>query len=219
MKFKVNLNWHICKPNRFRMLFDYKTKPKKEKDFNIEGKYHRSFYQCDLCNHICAYHGFKTNNLYDEDYLNLTYKDMSGISKRFNQIISLPISKSDNKNRAQRVDKFLGKKFNILDVGCGTGVFLYEMKKKGHNVKGLDLDKRYANFLLGKKIKVFVKELNKITTKKKFNLITFNKVLEHIQDPLQQLKDFQRTGHTLCKKPGKKLMFHNAVRYFQNLLH
>jgi 2-polyprenyl-3-methyl-5-hydroxy-6-metoxy-1,4-benzoquinol methylase len=188
MKFKVNLNWHICKPNKFRMLFDYKTKPKKEKNFNIKGKYNRSFYQCDLCNHICAYHDFKTNNLYDEDYLNLTYKDVRGISKRFEQIINLPILKSDNKNRAKRIDKFLGKKSSILDIGCGTGVFLHEMKIKGHSVNGLDLDERYANFLSGKKIKVFAKELKKIKIKKRFNLITFNKVLEHIQDPLQQLK-------------------------------
>jgi SAM-dependent methyltransferase len=189
MKFKTNLKWHACKPNNFRILFDYKKKPIAEKKYNITGKYHRSFYECCLCKHICAYHGFKTNNLYKKDYLNLTYKNVSGISKRFHEIVNLPISKSDNKNRALRVGNFIKKKnLNLLDIGCGTGVFLHEMKKKGHKVYGLDSDKRYAKFLSEKKIKVFSKELKKIKIKKKFDLITFNKVLEHIEDPLSQLK-------------------------------
>ena len=85
--------------------------------------------------------------------MDLTYKDSKGLSNRFNKIINLTIKKSDNKNRAIRIDKFLNrKKASLLDVGSGTGVFLYEMKK-GYKAKGLDLDKRYANFLKKKKLK------------------------------------------------------------------
>jgi len=193
MKFKVNLTWHKCNSNKFRLIFDFKRKPKVEKKYNIVGKYYRSFYECNLCGHICALHKFKTNNIYTKEYLDLTYENTEGISRRFKQIINLPIKKSDNKNRAIRVQNFLkNKKANLLDVGSGTGVFLHEMKKKGHKVYGLDLDQRYSNFLAEKKIKVFVKELKKIKIKKKFDIITFNKVLEHVKNPVEQLKSSKK---------------------------
>jgi len=198
IKFKVKDNWHSCKIKNFRKFFEYKTKPITEKNYNIKGKYRRSFYECPSCNHFFAFHNFKTGNLYDKDYLNLTYKNEKGISKRFNQIVNLPINKSDNKNRALRVNSFIKKGSSILDVGCGTGVFLYEIKKKGHEVIGLDLDERYKNFLKKKNIKVIAKKLSKFSTKKRFDFISFNKVLEHVSDPLQSLKESKR----LLKQDG-----------------
>ena len=62
-------------------------------------------------------------------------------------------AKSDNKNRVKRVNSYFNNKnkLSVLDVGSGMGIFLYEMKKKGLNVEGLDLDKRYAIFLKKKK--------------------------------------------------------------------
>ena len=198
MNFKVKNNWHSCKTKNFKKFFEYKKKPKAEKNYNIKGKYHRSFYECPSCNHFFAFHNFKTNNLYEKDYLNLTYKNEKGISKRFNQIINLPINKSDNKNRALRVNNFIRKRSKILDIGCGTGVFLHEIKKKGHEVIGLDLDVRYKNFLKKKNIKVITKKLSKFRTKKRFDFISFNKVLEHVSDPLQSLKESKR----LLKQDG-----------------
>ncbi len=198
MKFKVKDNWHSCKIKNFKKVFEYKKKPTAEKNFKIKGEYRRSFYECPSCNHFFAFHNFKTANLYNKDYLDLTYKDEKGISERFNQISKLPIKKSDNKNRALRVNSFIKKRSNILDVGCGTGVFLYEIKKKGHKVIGFDIDERYKNFLKKKKINVITKNLNKLRNKKKFDLISFNKVLEHVPDPLKNLKESKR----LLKRDG-----------------
>ena len=199
MKFTAKDNWHYCKKNKFKILFNYKKKPNNEKNFHINGNYYRAFYQCNLCNHVMALHRFKINDIYKKDYLNLTYKDETGVEKRFKYITNLSLKKSDNKNRALRIYKFFKKKkISLLDVGCGTGVFLYEMKKLGHNVCGLELDERYANFLKQKKIKVFTKKLKKFKTSKKFDLLTFNKVLEHVNDPLQMLKNCKR----LLKQKG-----------------
>ena len=72
------------------------------------------------------------------------------------------------------------------------------MKKLNHNICGLELDKRYANFLKQKKINVFTKELATFKTNKKFDLVTFNKVLEHVYDPLEMLKNSKR----LLKQKG-----------------
>lgn len=198
MKFKVKLNWHKCRKNKLKKIFVLKKKPTNEKNYKIFGKYYRCFYKCNKCDHMFAYHGFKISNIYNKTYLDLTYKDKKGLSKRFNQIINLPKQKSDNKNRVFRINKFFKNKLNILDIGSGTGVFLHEMKKKGHNVIGLDLDERYRKFLLKKKIKIYNSNLNKFKTKKKFDLITFNKVLEHVKDPLGMLKKSKK----LLKKKG-----------------
>lgn len=185
-----NLDWHNCGNKNFKLLFNYKKKPKAEKKYYIIGKYNRHFYQCKICNHIYGKHFFRVKNIYQKSYLDLTYKDIKGIAKRFNQITNLPIKKSDNKNRANRVYSFLiKKKNNLLDIGSGTGVFLHEMKKKGLNVEGLDLDKRYSLFLKKKNIKINVGEIGKLKIKKKFDLITLNKVLEHVENPVNFLKN------------------------------
>ncbi len=190
MNKKNNIDWHACGNKNFKLLFNYNKRPKAEKNFDIIGKYNRQFYQCKICDHIYAKHFFKIKNIYKKSYLDLTYKNTEGISKRFEQITNLPIKKSDNKNRALRIYDFLKKKkTNLLDIGSGIGVFLYEMKKKGLDVQGLDLYKRYALFLKKKGIKINVSEVSKLKIKKKFNLITLNKVLEHVENPIQFLKN------------------------------
>lgn len=167
-------------------IFSYKKKPSYEKKFDIKGKYHRNFYQCDVCHHMYASHKFNIEHLYSKQYLEQTYKDEKGINNRFNQIINLPFKKSDNKNRVKRINKFINNKnLNLLDVGSGTGVFLYEMRRKNWNVVGLEMDKRYANFCQKyHKIKVYCKKITKFKPAKKFNLISFNKVLEHVKNPI-----------------------------------
>ena len=185
-----NLEWHKCGNKHFNLLFIYNKKPDLEKKYYIIGKYNRHFYQCKICDHIYAKHFFKIKNIYKKSYLDLTYENINGVAEKFKQIINLPLKKSDNKNRARRVYNFLKKKNNdLLDIGSGIGVFLYEMKKKGLNVEGLDLDKRYALFLEKKKIKINVGEIKELKIKKKFDLITFNKVLEHVEDPVNFLKN------------------------------
>lgn len=208
MKSEANLNWHICGVKQ-KVLFRYNKKPSAEKNYNIMGKYNRVFYQCEACDHIWAKHYFKIKNIYNKTYLDLTYKDTKGVSNRFNKIINLTINKSDNKNRAIRIDKFLNrKKANLLDVGSGIGVFLYEMKKKGYKAKGLDLDKRYANFLKKKEIKVFVSKIENLNIKEKFDLITFNKVLEHVKNPSKFLKNslkfLKKSGLIYIEVPDSK---------------
>ena len=186
---KKELTCFKCVKSNFKILFDYKNRPKSEKKYKIIGKYRRQFYQCKKCNHISAKHFFKFKDIYLGDYFDNTYKNLDNLSYRFNTITNLPIKKSDNKNRANRIYKFLNKKkINLLDVGSGTGVFLYEKKKKGINVEGIDLEKRYALFLKTKKIKAHTCKLKNLKTKKKYDVITINKVLEHLENPQDMLK-------------------------------
>ena len=187
MKFEVNSSWHNCKNSNYNLIFSYFSKPKNEKKFDIRGKYKRFFYECLKCKHIFASHHFKLSNIYNQDYLDLTYKNIKGVSYRFNEIINLPFSHSDNKKRAKRIHNFLKKRSNLLDIGSGIGVFLYEMKKKGHNVLGQEMDKRYSVFLKKKNLTIMNKRLTKLNLKKNFDIITLNKVLEHLKNPISLL--------------------------------
>ena len=180
-----------CKNKSLKKLFTYHKKPIKEKMFEIDKKYHRAFYQCKNCNHIYSKLYFKLKNIYKSSYFEKTYKNIEELKKRFNFIKNLKLNQSDNKNRVLRINKYLNNKRerNLLDVGSGIGIFLYEMKKKKWKCNGLEMDERYSFFskkYLG--IKVENKRLQKIKTKKKYDLITFNKVLEHIANPIPILK-------------------------------
>ena len=183
-KFCIHNKSHLQK------IFDYTKIPSYEKKFIIKGKYGRSFYQCKLCKHIYSSHAFSINNLYSQQYLELTYKNLNGIKKRFKQVTSLSVNKSDNKNRSVRVDSFFKKKnLQLLDVGSGIGVFLHEMKKKNWNVTGIEMDKRYVDFCKKfKKLNVHKTKLERFKKRKNFDLITFNKVLEHVVNPIKLFK-------------------------------
>ena len=181
----------ICKhdENKFIKIFNYNKKPNYEKNFNIKGKYQRSFYQCKICKHIYAAHKFSIKNLYSKQYLELTYKNTNGIHRRFKEVTGLTKTKSDNKNRASRVNNFFSEHNpKVLDVGSGIGVFLFEMKKKKWQVTGVEMDKRYVDYCRKfHNLQIYRKELSQFKTKKKFDLITFNKVLEHVRNPTKLL--------------------------------
>lgn len=191
MKSKSLIKCSICKSKKFYKLYEYNKKPKNEKNFNISGKYKRLFYECKECKHIFSKHYFNIKKLYSKQYLDLTYKNKSGLNKRFRYIINLPRRLSDNKKRAERIDKFFlkKKKLALLDVGSGLGVFLYEMKKKGWITSGIEMDERYSDYCKKKhNLNVFKKNLSKLKVKKKFDLISFNKILEHVEQPQKLLK-------------------------------
>lgn len=80
----------------------------------------------------------------------------------------------------------------ILDIGCGTGEFLYEMKKHGWEVEGLEKDKRaaqYAEKKFGLRVLTLTNEIYELNIlEKSFDVITMWHVLEHLYHPLNTLE-------------------------------
>jgi len=90
-----------------------------------------------------------------------------------------------------------GKK--LLDVGCGSGQFLYEMKGFGMNVWGVEPGN--FNEIDSKKYELNIKKGDLRNAKycsKNFNIITMNHVLEHINNPKETIKEI----HRILKKDG-----------------
>ncbi|MBI3584136.1 MAG: methyltransferase domain-containing protein [Nitrospinae bacterium] len=103
-------------------------------------------------------------------------------------------------------DQFIhdGKVFgdSLLDVGCGNGVFMKEAQKLGYKVVGIDFDKeniRIAReqFGLNEVFSITLENLIDSYPNKKFDVITFFEVLEHMDSPNNFIK-LIKTG----LKPG-----------------
>jgi len=179
----------ICNNKNLTLFFNYNRKPFEETDFGINIKiYNRKFYKCINCDHFIASHSLDLEQLYKGLYVNKTYDN--NIEKIFMKILNLPNNKSDNFFRVKRVIQFselFFKKYNtpkkLLDIGSGIGIFPFKIKNK-YNVTALDPDQNSINFLNEKlKLKTIHGNYSRKITSHKFNVVTLNKVLEHLKKP------------------------------------
>jgi SAM-dependent methyltransferase len=118
------------------------------------------------------------------------------MKSRFEKIIALPRDRSDNSARVERVLGFArgrGRGLGhpaLLDVGAGLGVFPHAMRAAGWSVTALEPDPRTVAHL---KDVVGVEALadDLVTfagsTSTRFQAVSFNKVLEHVEDPVSLL--------------------------------
>ena len=116
----------------------------------------------------------------------------------------------------QKVEKFFFKKkklLKILDVGAGLGIFPYKLKSKifkdiyliETDSINIDFLKNYLNF------KNSFKNPNNINKKILFDLITLNKVIEHVPNPSNFLKRYikklKKNGYIYIEVPDVDAKF------------
>ena len=182
-----------------KLILKISKKPFKEVDYGIsKEKYKRKIYKCLKCNHHFAHHKrHLIADLYKNQYFLSTYKNYDTLKLQVEKILNLPKSKSDNKNRVLRIKNFLKrkkiKKINLLDVGSGTGVFPISIAGKNIKVYSNEINNVQSKFIQkfsNNKITVFNSSFlsKNFKSKKKYDFITFNKVLEHIEYPSKFLK-------------------------------
>ncbi len=179
----MNHAWSYNEPPDGETLFDLKGQP-----------YFRSYDRCSLCGHMIGKHLLDLSLLYDRDYVDATYGGAEGMRQRFEKIMSLPPHKSDNWARVRRVLSFFGrhhktgsKRLRVLDVGAGLGVFPAAMAENGWEAIALETDRRTISHLeevAG--VSAIDHDLLKSNVDEigSFDLVTFNKVLEHVEDPV-----------------------------------
>jgi 2-polyprenyl-3-methyl-5-hydroxy-6-metoxy-1,4-benzoquinol methylase len=113
--------------------------------------------------------------------------------------------------------KYVPKESNtVLDVGCGRGNFGYLIKKERNSkVWGVELDKASALVAEQKLDKVFCSafDSNLDLTKKSFDCIVLNDVLEHFTDPDSALLYCKE----LLRDEGVIIASIPNVRYFDNM--
>lgn len=188
----MNCTCNLCGGNDSKLLASINAKPEGETSYLKEGTpYFREIRECNFCGVFfnCHEYDLFTKSFYEGQYNSAI--DSAGLERRFKKIINLSSTESDNKRRVARIKKFLGengigKDARVLDVGSGTGVFPYEMASLGYKVSAVDPDPVSVKHMQ-KHISVentWEGSISDIPVLS-FHLITFNKVLEHIQDPFE----------------------------------
>lgn len=77
----------------------------------------------------------------------------------------------------------------LLDIGCGNGYFLQQMRSRGWDVVGIDFDEKAVEVVKSIGIEAYVGDLSELTFEdNSFDAITLNNVIEHLYDPLECLQ-------------------------------
>lgn len=203
---KINTKNKVCESLKCRKIsknistiFKYKKPPPKEPDYKIKN-YKRSIVKCKICGHFYAEHKIDTKKFYEENYSIISHGH--NIAIKFNKIKKLG-KNSDNFDRVLRFLNFFrnykSKKISLLDVGSGISIFLNSLKTKVNwNLAGIEPDINFVKF--GRKqlgLNIYHSDFNKkIFKNKKFNIITLNKVAEHVKNPILFFKNCK---HLLSK--------------------
>ena len=188
----------ICESSKGEIVLDISNEKDTYLDYiNIpyEG-INTQYKECSKCGLI-----FRSHILSDEEK-NLLYEkfrdiELRGESKKeyFIRITSLPDEKSENREKCNYLRSFINESGNVLDVGCGAGVFLYKFKQefKKWSAVGVEPTNEFSNEAEKYGIKIKYGYLNEQTFNKKFDLITMIHVLEHVdnlRDILTQVKSY-----------------------------
>jgi hypothetical protein len=188
----------LCGGREFNTVFEYREPPQGEARFPLTGEYRRRIARCVRCGHFVSQHDMDMSGLYSGPYVEATYGQ--GMRKAFDRIVALPPEESDNAGRVARVIEYarerLGaKQLSVLDVGSGLCVFLHRLRREtGWRCTALDPDARavaHAREAAG--VEAICGDFMSLEPAAAYDMLTFNKVLEHVLDPVAMLS--RATGH------------------------
>jgi 2-polyprenyl-3-methyl-5-hydroxy-6-metoxy-1,4-benzoquinol methylase len=190
----------MCGGGELYVHFTYDTQPPLETRFALAAgsRYWREIHRCAQCGHYLEYFQPDQAELYGGEYVTATYGDAEGLRTSFERINALPADRSDNAHRIRYVTQYCqrywpaqrwaGRKPTLLDVGAGLGVFPYRMQQAGWECTALDLDPRQVQHLREVAgVRAELGDLRAAADLGPFDLITFNKVLEHVPAPIEVL--------------------------------
>jgi|TARA_B100000315_G_scaffold118812_1_gene108868 ubiquinone/menaquinone biosynthesis C-methylase UbiE len=97
--------------------------------------------------------------------------DFSGSAEWYDVILGKNEYEKNAKFVSQQLQKFNVK--TVLELACGSGLYLFPLKKNGFNVEGLDISKEMLDVARkrSKAIKLYQQDMTKFNTKKKNDAI------------------------------------------------
>lgn len=176
--------------------FTYDRPPAGETRFDFGTAYRRSYTRCGLCGHWFSRHGMDLSAIYSGAYVDATYGDR--MRATYDRIMALPNEQSDNSGRVARVAAFaktylpaFGRPPSLLDIGSGLAVFPARMREAGWVCTALDPDPNavaHARTVAGTQGVTGDFLTMDIAALGPFDVVTLNKVLEHVEAPVAMLR-------------------------------
>ena len=183
----------LCNSKNNKVIFTYKGKDIYLEKLGVKN-FKLKWYRCHNCGVYFSRQYENIENVYKDNTLYDAQYDRFSIKNRFKKIMELKKGESDNALRVIRIKRFhekyladfkIHKKiFNLLDVGAGLGVFLAKFLDKQYRGFALEINSVAAQHITEElNIPVYRKPLQALKANKKFDLITMNRVVEHIKKP------------------------------------
>ncbi len=134
-------------------------------------------------------------SLYDKTYF-INENPKGGYTNYFE---GMWINRKTFSDRLGKIEKKLGKKGKLLDVGCALGDCLLEAKRLGwKEAEGIEVSDYAYQFAKDRDLDVRLGTLNGNFYKPNtFDVVTYQDVIEHIPDPVNELKKIYK-----ILKPG-----------------
>lgn len=189
----------LCCKGECKLIHTFDKPPKGETTLESDDLaiYKRELYRCENCGHYLNISNMPLDKLYSGQYVDATYGS-NGINAAYEKVMALDPANSDNVGRVLRIVDLVkqhrpdigstDKKPTLLDIGSGLCVFPSAMKKAGWDCTALDPDQRasqHAKDIV--KVNSVCADFMVVSALGKFDLITINKVLEHVIDPIAML--------------------------------
>lgn len=119
----------------------------------------------------------KNKNFNPKQSRSLLYEE----NQKYFRKLFVPIVKKIKKYKQQS---------KVLDVGCSSGILLNLLEKEGFDVYGIEpntesakiIQKRFNSRIFKGILQEFLKQ-----NRKKFDIVVYNHVLEHIENPIKEL--------------------------------
>ena len=136
---------------------------------------------------------------YDQDYLDTAYSVYGMDSLHVKHEGQLSNQEEESVRRYEIVVKYLednyNKKGKILDLGCGTGLFLLSAKRRGWDTYGIDISEPMTTFAresFGIPTQAGQFQDLDLTEWGKFDVIYCSHVIEHIPNPNEWMQVFRK---------------------------
>jgi len=200
----------FCNSDNIKILF---SAP--DRLTNKSGKFHLS--QCTNCK--LAFQNPRIKEEYISEFYTTDlgyYNPPTEKTQPKNNIISKIKKYIPNfiKNRQRKIDLMPQSVPNgkLLEIGCSHGQRLEQLKKRGWQTYGIEMDENVAKYAREKrKLDIKCQKIEEAQfSQNEFDVIIMSMVLEHLYNPFQQLKTI-----TNWLKPNGQLLI--SIPYFEGL--